>query len=557
MDILSSLTDFLTGKAVPFVVLLGILVFVHELGHFLVARWNGVRVEVFSLGFGKRLFQFKRGDTVYCVSLIPLGGYVKMFGEQPGDSIAESDKAVSFTHKTVKQRMAIVLAGPLMNLMFAILLFGLVAFIGEEKKPSVLGDVEISSPAFQAGFRSGDHILSVDRASVRTWEELQTRLNENIGRSLSFEVQGQSEAQSKKIEAQVTEESNPNPIALRRTIGSIAGFQLYSQVPIVGVIKGSPLDLAGLKTGDMIKTFNDKPVSFWRDLNALARDLQPGGTLKLSIERLVDEEKLKFEEFNISVLIPETPSLAAAGIESSEVYLAKIIAGSPAERAGLKRGDRVVSVGEKNVERWEDVLSNIKSYSPESGEVRFRLLRDGAPLEVAVKPQMTSHMNSQGQEEKRYTVGIVPMISMTTEKSLIQKTRNPFSAVGHGLEKSYDMTVMTLMSFVRLISGDISPKNVGGVISIGQAASESYKAGLQFFIQMMGVISISLFVLNLLPIPVLDGGHLLFYTIELFKGSPISLRKMELAQQVGLALLMSLMLFALFNDVNRVFFGTY
>ncbi len=557
MELLSSLFNFLSSKAVPFVILLGILVFVHEFGHFIVARINGVRVEVFSLGFGKKLFQWKRGDTVYCLSLIPLGGYVKMFGEQPGDTISEADKSVSFTHKTVLQRISIVLAGPLMNLFFAVLLFGLIAVIGEERKPAVLGDVELSSPAFEMGFRPGDQITQIAGQKVDTWDDLQAKLNTLKDQEVPFEIVSKQSPDPKVITARVSTVPNPNPLALIRTAGSIEGFQYYSIGSTVAITKSSLLDTLGIKTGDIIKSINGQPVQFWREVQLAEKNLQAGSQLSLVFERLPADEKTKVEEFPINVQIPQAATFASVGIEQSDLYLAKVFEGSPAHKAGLKEYDKIVAINDSPLKGWEDVLRSIKQYAPETGTVKFTILRDGVTSDLTITPQMTSHMNNFGKEEKRYTIGIVPLIGMATEKSLFVRTLNPIAAIGTGFVKSYDMTVMTLMSFVRLISGEISPKNVGGVLSIGQAASESFKAGFNYFVQMMAVISISLFVLNLLPIPVLDGGHILFYTIELIKGSPVSLRKMELAQQVGLVLLMSLMLFAMFNDVNRVFFGSY
>lgn len=557
MEIFSNLFDFLTSKAIPFVILLGILVFVHELGHFLIARLNNVRVEVFSLGFGKKLFQIKRGDTVYCLSLIPLGGYVKMFGEQPGDTIAEEDKAVSFTHKTVLQRISIVLAGPLMNLFFAILLFALVAALGEEKKPAILGDVTITSPAFEKGFRSGDQITRVNNQSIGTWDDLQNILNDLQNSEASFEVKSSFSTEAKVISAQVESVPNPNPLAFSKSSGTIDGFQFYSIGSVVAVTKGSLLNSLGIKTGDTLKSIDGQPIQFWREIEASEKKFSANAQLGLVFERLTSEERGTTEDLTVNVQIPKAATLASIGIEQPDLYLAKIFDGSPAQKAGLKEFDKLVAINDIALKNWDDVLKSIKQYTPESGTIKFSVQRDGQNSQFVITPQMTSHMNAQGKEEKRYTIGIVPLIAMSSEKSLIVKTLNPISAIGVGLVKSYEMTAMTFLSFARLISGEISPKNVGGVLSIGQAASESFKAGFNYFLKMMAVISISLFVLNLLPIPILDGGHILFYTIELFKGSPVSLRKMELAQQVGLVLLMSLMIFALFNDVNRVFFGSY
>ncbi len=549
--------NFLIYKAVPFVILLGILVFVHELGHFLIARYNKVRVEVFSLGFGKKIFQYKKGDTNYCISLIPLGGYVKMFGEQPGESISEADKAVSFTHKNVLQRISIVLAGPLMNLFFAVLLFALVATLGEERKPAILGDVEITSPAFEMGFRPGDEILKVGGQSVSNWENLQQKMNVLQNQEVLFEIKSKNSPDVKTISAKIAQVPNPNPLAISKMAGSIEGFQYFSIGSTVAVLKGSLLDSLGIRTGDNLKSINGEPVKFWREIEAAEKKLKANEAVNLVFERVVSEEKNKTEDLTVNIQVPAAATFASIGMEQSDLYLARVMDGSPAQKSGLKQNDKIVAINGTVLKGWEDVLKNIKQYAPETGTVKFTILRDGQNSEINVTPQMTSHMNMQGKEDKRYTIGIVPLITLASEDSLIVKTLNPFSAIATGFEKSYDMTVMTLMSFVRLISGDISPKNVGGVLSIGQAASDSFKAGFNYFIQMMAVISISLFVLNLLPIPVLDGGHILFYTIELIKGSPVSLRKMELAQQVGLVLLMSLMIFALFNDVNRVFFGAY
>src|SRR5437868_8423769 len=176
MDFIFNSLNSVFSTVVPFVVLLGILIFVHEFGHFIVARLCGVRVEVFSLGFGKKIFQYKKGDTNYCISIIPLGGYVKMFGDQPGADISEAEKKDSFTHKNVWQRISVVLAGPLMNFFFAIFIFFLVASIGEDFRSPIVGDIMADSKAFASGFRSGDKIISVNGAGVRTWDEFENKL---------------------------------------------------------------------------------------------------------------------------------------------------------------------------------------------------------------------------------------------------------------------------------------------------------------------------------------------------------------------------------------------
>lgn len=556
MEILLKIGHGFWYTVVPFVLLLGVLVFVHELGHFLIARLCGVRVEVFSLGFGKKLLQYKRGYTNYCISLIPLGGYVKMFGEQPGDNIAEELKAVSFTHKHVLKRMAIVLAGPLMNLFFAVFIFGLVSSLGEEKRPNLVGDVTLGSPAYQAGFKAGDKILKINTTEVTNWDQVQAALDLEIGNEISATVVGTDQNQ-RELKAQVTPIENPNPLASSRIAGQILGLQYTSKGTHVAILDGSLLEAIGLQTGDRISTINGQEVRFWRDMESKLGEFKPGQQLSLTAERSLEKSE-GFETLSINFVMPSQTSLTDLGIEIPDLYLAHVFPKSPAALAGLAVGDRLIELGGQKLSEWEQVLNTIKSHSEEKGPIKVSVVRNGEVKNFEIQPKMTSHMTQTGKEEKRFTIGISPMISIATERPIIFKTEGFSETLVRGIEKSYDYTVMTLLSFVRLIQGDISPKNVGGVISIGTAASESFKAGTNYFLQMMGIISISLFVLNLLPIPVLDGGHLVFYAVELIKGSPMSLAKMELAQQVGLVLLMSLMLFALYNDFSRLFgFGTY
>jgi regulator of sigma E protease len=240
------------------------------------------------------------------------------------------------------------------------------------------------------------------------------------------------------------------------------------------------------------------------------------------------------------------------GFESSELYLFKVVPDSPADKAGLKAGDRIVRIDQLEPMVWEEVLGSVKSYKGDK-PLEIAVLRGSESHVFRITPEMTSHMSVQGTEERRFTIGINPWISIATPESIILPITNPIAGIVRGAVRTWDVSVMTVVSFLRLFQNKISPRNIGGVISIGQAAHETLKMGLAQYLTMMGAISVNLFILNLLPIPVLDGGHLLFYSIEALKGTPLNMRKMEIAQQVGLFVLMSLMVFALFNDVSRIF----
>ena len=241
------------------------------------------------------------------------------------------------------------------------------------------------------------------------------------------------------------------------------------------------------------------------------------------------------------------------GFEQPDLFLDQIVKDSPAEKADLKKYDKIVAIGSEPVTKWEQILNKIKSFDGKDS-LTVKIIRDGTELTKKITPQFTSQMTAQGKEDRRYTIGILPFINYSQPELVKVKADNLFFAVVKGTQRTWDISSMTLVSFVRLFQGEISHKNVGGMLSIGKAAKDSYENGLQSFLMTMGILSVSLFILNLLPIPVLDGGHLIFYGIEAIKGSPLSIKKMEVAQQVGFILLMGLMLLSMFNDVNKFFF---
>ncbi|WP_413289371.1 RIP metalloprotease RseP [Bdellovibrio sp. HCB337] len=552
MEILISLLNKVASGFVPFVILLGVLIFIHEFGHFIIARLCGVRVEVFSLGFGKKIFQYKRGDTNYCVSIIPLGGYVKMFGDQPGAEVSEEDKKYSFTHKNVWQRISIVLAGPLMNFFFAIFIFFVVAFVGEDYRATHVGDLTTDSKAYAAGFRSGDMIKTVNGAAVKTWEEFEGKLANLQNSQAMVDIERGTEKLALKVD--IASKENPNVLSTKPTVGDIEGLSPMSKAALVGVKPDSALAALGLKTGDRVTAINGEKIRFWRELEPTLEKQNPQQALQIDVERAPVAEAGKPETMSVTLAPMTLPkySFDTLKLESADLYLGAIIDGTPAKTAGLLPGDRIMQINETKIDKWDDVITSIKAYDGKE-PVKIQVLRGTELLKMNIVPHMISQMTAGGTEDKRYTIGVAPFINYAMPELIEISTSNPVEAIKIGVQRTWDVSVMTVMSFVRLFEGKVSPKNIGGVISIGQAASETFKIGISPFLRMMGLISVNLFILNLLPIPVLDGGHLLFYSIEALKGAPISIKNMEIAQQVGLVLLMSLMVFALFNDFTRLF----
>lgn len=546
------------GWILPFVILITLTVFVHELGHFAVARFFGVRVEVFSIGVGKKFWKRKYGDTEYALSLLPIGGYVKMFGDELGVEVESSQKPYSFVHKPVLQRIAVVLAGPIMNLIFAIALFVFIAMGGEEQKAPVIGDIAEASKAHQVGFRSGDTIISVMNSQnsisdIKTWNVFQKFLNNSIGSEVTLNVRhlDQTEESIKFIP-----ESLPDRgiLSLSKTMGGIDGLTNLTFSPGIGVGDESSWAYQnGFRTGDVIVKVGSTEVKYWRMAqDQILHTPVPFNVNVLRVNGTGKNERYETVELNIAQK-PEGSDFKSIGIERGELYLARVVPDSPAEKAGLKPGDRLLEIQNQPIQEWELVQNTIKNFKSEMGSIQMKVLRSGKEIDLTITPVMTS-TNTQGLREDRFTIGIVPWFVSSIPEMTTVKYGFSWAAIERGIERTWEISAMTLLSFVKLFKAEISPKNISGIISIGQAASETFRMGWGQFFSMMGVISINLFILNLLPIPVLDGGHMVFYTIELLKGSPLSLKKIEMAQKFGVIVLMSLMIFALFNDFTR-FFG--
>tara|TARA_Y100001935_G_scaffold228887_1_gene208188 strand:+ start:1173 stop:2840 length:1668 start_codon:yes stop_codon:yes gene_type:complete len=548
--ILHYLQETLSGIG-PFVLLLGLLVFVHELGHFLVAKWCGVRVEVFSLGFGKKLLQYKHGDTTYCISMIPLGGYVKMFGDNFAAEVSEEEKSHSFIHKPVSQRIAVVLAGPLMNLFFAIFLFTAIGFIGDRQPAAVVGDIASTTQAYKDGFRPGDKILSVENKSVDGWTQLIDRISQSNEKELSFQVQRGNE--SIQISSRPEISKNENIFSSQEKVPQIEGLSFESNAALIGVPSPqSPAALAGLKNLDLILKVNEKDVSSFRSFKtAVIEGLKTGSEVQMEVQSFAEGKRGPKRTISLA---SSSTDFDALGIEFAETYVLKVKDPSPAHKAGLKSGDKIVSIDGKPVSNWTNILDSIKNFDPKSeGNISLLAMREGKNIPLQLVPEMTQLMNEKGQEENRFTIGILSSNLNVGPETVLYRPDGLLGKFSYGLSQTWKWTEFTVMSMVRLFQGVVSYKNIGGVITIGRVANHSYDAGLSVFLKTMAIISINLFLLNLLPVPVLDGGHLVFYGLEALKGSPVSMKKLEIAQQVGLMLLLLLMAFALFNDVSNLF----
>jgi len=444
-------------KVGAFLVVLGVLVVFHELGHYLVARLCGVKVLRFSVGFGRVIWSRRVGAdrTEWAVSAVPLGGYVKMADERE-DDLAPEDVPRAFNRQGVGKRIAIVAAGPIANLLLAVVLFAGTFVVGVPGQRAILAPPQPGTAAAAAGFAEGDRVVAVDGDPVASLQDLRWRVVKSQGRSsIDVEVERADGSRSMRM-----------------------------------------LPVSGLSTAD------------W-----------------------------------------EANPLSALGLRADlgAPVVDQVSPGKPAEAAGMRAGDRIVAVDGRPARSPSDVANatNAKPGVP----IVFRVARDGGESDVTVVPEAS--------EQGGRRVGLAGLRLKVDPESVqriaITVRSGPLDALGQGARKTWELSTFTLRMLGRMVTGDASLKNLSGPITLADFAGQSAQAGALVFVGYLALISISLGVLNLLPIPLLDGGHLLYYLVEIILGRPVSDRAFEVGQRIGMALLAVLMTLALVNDVSRLF----
>ncbi|OHC25940.1 MAG: RIP metalloprotease RseP [Pseudomonadales bacterium RIFCSPLOWO2_12_59_9] len=436
---------------------LGVLVTIHEFGHFWVARRCGVKVLRFSVGFGTPLLRWHdRQGTEFVLAAIPLGGYVKMLDEREGEVPAEQLEQ-AFTRKTVGQRIAIVAAGPLANFILAFVFFWLLAMLGSQQVRPVIGAVEPASLAASAGLEAGQELVAVDGEPVSGWAAVNLQLVRRLGESGTLEV--------------LVREADSN-------------VETTHQLPLHDWLQG-------VAEPDPISALGVRP---WR----------PGIAPVLA-------------EFD-----PEGPALAA----------------------GLKAGDRLLALNGVALTQWQQVVEQVRGMAAQ--RVLFSVQRDNQTIEVPVT------LTVRGDDKARSGyLGAGVQAPEWPADMLREVSFNPAEAVVEGLQRTWTMSVLTLNSMKKMLIGELSVKNLSGPITIAKVAGASAQSGFGDFLNFLAYLSISLGVLNLLPIPVLDGGHLLFYLVEWARGRPLSERVQAWGMQIGISMIVGIMLLALVNDLGR------
>ena len=441
--------DF-TMRMLVFLTGLAALIFVHELGHFLVARRCGVVVEKFSLGFGPKILSYTSGGTEYLLSAIPLGGYVKMKGEDYEES--SLGETGSFAGAPVLSRLAIAFAGPLFNILFAIAIYLVVYMVGVDTLGLVTGSVKANSPAEVAGLQSGDKIVEIDGKEVLFWEQLQKVVHNSPGRALNFKVE---------------------------------------------------------RVGGEIKEMSITPIS----------------------EEITD-------------LFGDKKQVGLVGISPLVRNIGFVKDGSAADKAGLQVGDRILEVDGQEIQGWADLKP--AAIDKPGQTLNFKILRGGSELVIPVTPE------SQVEEDEKGNKIEIGMIGIGMGGELVVERYGPLGATKRAFQETGRLIYLIAVSLKKLVVGSVPADSLGGPILIFQIYGDQAEQGFSELIRLTALLSINLGLLNLLPIPVLDGGHILFFLIEILKGKPLSERNRERAQQVGIFMLLGLMVFAFYNDIMRI-----
>lgn len=432
-----------------FIIVLGVLIFFHELGHFIAAKRSGIHVETFSLGFGPRIVGFRRGPTDYRISLLPLGGYVKMRGEDPSEENANASD--SFATKTVLTRMKVIVAGSFMNLVLCLLIMPVVFMIGRNEpvflreEPVVVG-VRADSPAAKADIRRGDRISSIDGRKVKTWEGALNKLLMEQGPQFKITL--------------VRDGASIEKVIKTETMPEMRG-------PYVGI----------------------EPMLFY----------------------------------------------------GNEAKIASVSPEGAAAKAGISPGDKVVSFGGEAVKDWIDLSMRIGVAGAK--EMPIVIDRNGEKILLKVTPEYNESFS-------RYVIGI--MQDPKEGLPMVMRRFGFFEAISIGMKENVKLARLTFDVLERLVTFKLSYKVLGGPIIIAKVSAAAAASGLSDFLYFMAFLSMQLFVLNLLPIPVLDGGHMLYLIIEGIRRKPVSQRVRQVADQVGFVLLITLMLLVTYNDMDRV-----
>jgi regulator of sigma E protease len=370
-------------------------------------------------------------------------------------------------------------------------------------------------------------------------------------RPLEFTVEHPGSAQSIKLRVTPSAQEGFSVYGEQTNVGEIEGMLPVARAPFVGVSDpASAAGKAGLRTGDLLESINDKPVKTWEEVDGAYAAAAQGTVFHLVLQRpdKVNSTTVKADLTKGTAANPEE----GWGLRSSELFVEKVQEGSPAQKAGVLDGDRLIGVGTKDVASFFDLKDAVQRAGESEGRVALRWEREGKVFNASIVPNAATTKDALLKNTTQYTVGVIPMLSNAEPITVLERTLNPIKLVYKATERMVIFSWRNFVSIRKMFTGDVSMKTLGGPIMIGKIAGESLSRGLIAFLTTMAILSIGLGVLNVLPVPVLDGGHLLLLALEAVRGKPLTMRQMEIIQGVGLSLILLLMVVAFHNDFMRL-----
>lgn len=549
-----------------FILLTSILIFIHESGHFVFAKVFGVKVITFSIGFGPKILRLRGKETEYCVGLLPFGGFVKMLEEAKGtEPIPPEDKRRTFESQALWKRVMIVLAGPAMNVVFPVALYTSVYLEDRVFPAPTVGTVLSGRPA-EGKLVPGDRVISVEGQEVETFPDIQRAVAKKAGVPLRFVV----ERDERRVDVQITpvDEIEERELDMVEHVGRI-GIGPHFPASVIGVPRAdSPAYRAGLRSFDRIVAVNGRKVERFVELAELLSKNR-GDAVVVSYLRPVPVSALGglcdigVMEAGAVTLTPNQRDTAPpgedadtrardmlerTGIEGAGMYVAFVPEGSSEWKAGLRAGDRITELDGQEQRDWHAMEAELIRGANRSHELSWT--RDGLPMAGVFQLRKEQWNDEYAQHYERYVFRTTHWVPHA-KGAMVDNPNLVTSAVRRAVEETVDVVKFITVGFVRILQGRVSLASVSGPITIYDVAGRAGAKGTTYFVWAMAVISINLGLVNLLPIPVLDGGHLVFLALEAIKKRPLSLRVREVSSLVGMSVLFLLMLVAFKNDVER------
>jgi regulator of sigma E protease len=550
-----------------FVLLVSSLIFIHESGHFAFAKIFGVKVLTFSIGFGPKIVRIRGKETEYCVGLLPFGGFVKMLEEsRRNEPILPEDRFRTFESQSLWKRVVIVLAGPAMNVLFPIALYTSVFLEEKQFLPPMVGVVEPGGAA-EGKLEPGDHIVAVDGDAVTSYPEVRRVISRNANKPVKLGV----ERDGRTLDVTVT----PADVAEVRELDIVEhkgriGFDPHFPAAVIGVSRHDSPAGAGLRSFDLVTAVNGRRIERFVDLvDALSQNR--GDQVVVSYLRPVDVPRALGGLCELAVLEPGaatlTPLPRAAGatlpadanaraadtmertgIESADMYVAFVPQASSEWRAGLRPGDRITTLDGAPQRLWRTMEDGLVAGADRTRELQWT--RDGVAMRGFFQLRKEQWDDEFGQHYERYVFRTDHWLPSAPDR-MVPNPHPLGNALRQGVEETGSVIKFIAIGLLRLVQGRVSLSSVSGPITMYDIAGQAGAQGTTYFVWAMAVISVNLGLINLLPIPVLDGGHLLFFLFEAARRRPLPLRIREVASLVGMVMLMLLMLVAFKNDVER------